>query len=81
MAMSLRGIITTSAMQQEIVRQSIEATHIRIDNNIGLVKAMVEASIMKGSSTKKRKAIQAALETPPGKFETVFSSLLSLNND
>jgi hypothetical protein len=65
MAMSLRGIITTSAMQQEIVRQSIEATHIRIDNNIGLVKAMVEASIMKGSSTKKRKAIQAALETPP----------------
>lgn len=62
MAMSFRGILETSSVRQETIHQSIQDTQTEISSNVSVLKTLVEAALLSGSTAKKRKAIEAALE-------------------
>ena len=62
MAMSFRGILETTSIRQETVNQSIQDTQVEISSGVSMLKTLVEAALLSGSSAKKCKAIGAALE-------------------
>ncbi len=62
MAMSFRGILETSSIRQETVNQSIQDAQVEISSGFNMLKTLVEAALLSGSSAKKRKAIGAALD-------------------
>jgi hypothetical protein len=76
MASTFRGILATNSLHQEIMQQSIQSTHTQIDSKITLPKTMMEATLIRGSTTKKRKAVEEVLK----QVSSAFPSLTCINN-
>jgi hypothetical protein len=71
-ASTFRGILATNSLNQERIQQSLQLTHMQIDAKVTLLKSMVEASFIRGSATKKRKAAEEILKQVSGTSLIVF---------
>jgi hypothetical protein len=66
MASTFRGILATNSLHQEIMQQSLQSTHAQIDSKVAVLKTIMEASLLRGSTKKKRKAVEEVLKQVSG---------------
>ena len=62
-----------SAIHKEEMQRSNELINARISEHMLLVKDLTVATFLHGSTAKKRKAVEAFLDTPSGKLITTIS--------
>src|ERR1700678_1026491 len=73
-AATFKGLLTSSAMQDEEIRQSLKSTQNNMERNLQIAQDMQKAAYLKLNTTaKKRKAAEAFLSLPPSLYLVILS--------